>query len=52
MLHGLILPHILQNGDQPLHTAIQEKHIDVCKLLIGAGADINALNKVVDLIAS
>jgi hypothetical protein len=35
-----------QDGLSPVHMASRKGHIDVVRLLIGAGADINAINKV------
>ena len=35
-----------QNGFKPLHIAAKEGHLEVAKLLLKAGADVTATNRV------
>jgi ankyrin repeat protein len=37
---------LLQDGDTPLINAADYGHLEVVKKLLGAGADVNAVNKV------
>ena len=41
-----MMTFLLQYGISPLHAASIEGHIDVVKILIDAGADVNQANKV------
>lgn len=36
--------HVIFSKLQALHYAVQNKHIEVVKMLLKAGADINAVN--------
>ena len=42
----LVVLFSLQNGASPLYMAAQEGHLDVCRLLIEQGANINSQRKV------
>ena len=42
----LVVLSTLQDGFSPLHMAAQEGHLDVCRLLIEQGANINSQDKV------
>ena len=42
----LVVLFSLQDGASPLYVAAQERHVDVCRLLIEQGANINSQKKV------